>query len=256
MISVQYLLKIFEENADDLDPVCRRLVVEQDDQRFKTTVSVIDCLIMYFMIIDRRPKTIIEFSPYRGYSTCFIAAAARKIDVKFTTFDISSVVVKKFLDPNLRRHGLQDNVDVVVGDAFKTIPRYLKDHGWVPEFAFVDCEHSKATSNKYTKEIFPLLDPAATICIHDITAVKRDQHDGFNTNVKGKIHDEYKGVSDWTKRKKVVYSLTHALLGGKFERSKNLPVNDEFYSKASDILGLDCKPTKRASILLIATNKH
>ena len=256
MISVQYLLKIFKENADDLDPVCRRLAAEQDDQRFKTTVSVIDCLIMYFMIIDRRPKTIIEFSPYRGYSTCFISAAARKIGAIFTTFDSSRNVVESFLSPNLQRHDLQDCVDIVIGNVFKTLPKYLESKKWMPEFAFVDCEHSRATADKYTKQLFPLLHESATICIHDITAVKRDQHNGFNTNVQGKIHDEYKGVSDWTKRKKVVYSLTHALLGGKFERSKNLPVNDEFYSKASDILGLDCKPTKRASILLIATNKH
>lgn len=223
--------------------------------RMKTTVSVVDALIMMCLILEERPSHAIEFAPYRGYSTCFIARACREVGAQFTTFEKNRSIVDGFLKKNLERFGLQDDVEIVVGDALTRVPEYIKKHGCDVGFTFIDCEHSKRFAQSYVKEIFPLLLPDSLICVHDISAKKRGQHSDFETNTKGRVGDEYKVVLEWTKKRSVDYVLTHAIFGGKFEISADLPVNNELYEKIAEAVGIDLRKfLKYPPLIMVSRN--
>lgn len=127
----------------------------------------LDGIILYSLIRLLKPKHVIEFSPYRGYSTVFIYEALRNHVDNFTfnTFDLGECA--EFTDM-MRLFDI--NLKVILGDAIYTVPKYIKENNLVDKIGFchVDSLHEYDFAKRYTEEIFPLLGDNCVIAIHDM----------------------------------------------------------------------------------------
>jgi len=199
--------------------------------------SPFDLLLMFLYILEEQPTHIIEFSPWRGYSTAVLASAMRILERKhnFATFE-HDCKLKPFIDARVKQHGLQEYVKVIWGDAVSKIPKHVNAHpDWNIGFAFVDCHNLKECSRRYIKKIFPKLSKNCLIFMHDISS---DHKGRFFTNSPHPA-DGYIGVMEWVKKVKPEYALSHKEFGGQFQRSANLPRDNEFFRALKDILGHD-----------------
>jgi predicted O-methyltransferase YrrM len=73
-------------------------------------------LFLYNLIRAMRAKTIIEIGTSFGYSTIWLAAAAKEENGKVISFDVVPEKIEKATE-NLTRAGLANNVELILGDA-------------------------------------------------------------------------------------------------------------------------------------------
>lgn len=144
-------------------------IYQQRDNIWHTTClfNDLDGLLLYALIRHTRPKNVIEFSPYKGYSTVFIYKALFRNDTAFSfnTFDLTERMEFKEL------MSLFDiPIGIEAGDALKTVPDYIKKRGIEGniDLCFVDSDHGYDFARSYIDNIFPLLGNDCIIAIHDI----------------------------------------------------------------------------------------
>jgi predicted O-methyltransferase YrrM len=90
--------------------------------------------LLYVLAVSRRARTIVEFGTSVGYSTVHLAAALRDVDGgSLITTELSADKGKAAM-VNLTDAGLQDLVDLRIGDALQT----LEDLGAGVDFVFLD----------------------------------------------------------------------------------------------------------------------
>lgn len=255
-ISADQIIKLAEKHKCDLvNEITIDLIKNNKSPNFKTTISFVDALIMYLLILENKPKNIIEFGTYRGYSTSWLTLAASKLGTTITTFEKSIGVIKDFFNKNIEKLGLSEHVRVIQGDALKNIPSHIDKNNLDIDFCFIDSDHSKGTANNYTQKIFPTFNDNCIICIHDISSKTKHTPYNFETNTKGHIRGEHQGVQAWANKMKVDYTLSHVIIGGQFEKSDSIPINQSFYEKLSNIFGFNVQEFNRsAPVMLIATN--
>ncbi len=127
----------------------------------------LDGLILYTLVKLLRPRHVIEFSPFRGYSTAFIYKALQRCGKTFTfeTFDL--VECAEFTE--LMRL-LNINMKVNAGDALITVPQYIKDNDLVGKIGLchIDSLHEYDFAKGYVEGIIPLLGSDCVIAIHDM----------------------------------------------------------------------------------------
>jgi len=86
----------------------------------------------YNLVLISKTKNILEIGTSNGYSTIWLAEAAKKNNGKITTMEISDFKIKNAKD-NFKRSKLS-NIKIIHGDALKEIPK-LKEKF---DFMFID----------------------------------------------------------------------------------------------------------------------
>ncbi len=106
-----------------------------------------------------RPRAILEIGTSGGYSTAWLATAARSVGATVTTLEIDPVKVQRATS-NLREAVVDDIVTIVQGDAFD----YLRDRRKPIDFVFLDAE--KEDYVRFLELIVPRL-PAGGLLVAD-----------------------------------------------------------------------------------------
>jgi len=106
---------------------------------------------LFNLIIEQRPKFIVEVGAANGYSTLWLGLAAKQVGARVITFERTP---ERFtaLKNNITRAGLDTFVEARLGDAMEL----LKDLSPVVDFAFID-----AQKNQYL-DYFKILEPKLT----------------------------------------------------------------------------------------------
>jgi caffeoyl-CoA O-methyltransferase len=114
---------------------------------------------LHTLVLCTRPRFILEIGTSGGYSTMWLATAARSIGSTVVTLEIDPAKVR-LAASNLREAGLDDAVTIVQADAFD----YLRDRREPVDFVFLDAE--KDDYLPYLDLIVPLL-PAGGLLVAD-----------------------------------------------------------------------------------------
>lgn len=103
---------------------------------------------LYDLIIEKKPEVIVEVGASNGYSTIWLATAARKINAKVITYEFVPEKVRDLVS-NLQKAGLIKFVQIIPDDANKRLGE-LKDK---VDFVFLD-----GRKNEYLQQL-KLLEP-------------------------------------------------------------------------------------------------
>jgi caffeoyl-CoA O-methyltransferase len=111
---------------------------------------------LHTLVLCTRPSFILEIGTSGGYSTMWLATAARSVGANVVTLEIDPRKVQ-LATSNLREAGLNDAVAIVQADAFE----YLRDRREPVDFVFLDAE--KEDYLRYLELIVPLLPPGGLL---------------------------------------------------------------------------------------------
>ena len=106
-------------------------------------------------------KRVVEIGTSSGYSTIWLALAARANGGKVFTHEIDPEKVK-LATANFKKAGLDDVITIIEGDAHKT----LKQHKKPIDVLFLDAE--KKGYIDYLEKLLPLVRPGGLILGHDM----------------------------------------------------------------------------------------
>jgi caffeoyl-CoA O-methyltransferase len=114
---------------------------------------------LHALVLAKRPRSILEIGTSGGYSTMWLASAARSVGATVVTLEIDPAKVR-LATSNLREAGLDEAVAIVHTDAFD----YLRDRREPIDFVFLDAE--KVDYARFLELIVPLL-PAGGLLVAD-----------------------------------------------------------------------------------------
>jgi caffeoyl-CoA O-methyltransferase len=123
--------------------------------------------LLHTLVLATKPRVILEIGTSGGYSTIWLATAARVSSGHVTTIDVDPVKVS-LATQNLREAGLADLVNVRLGDAFA----YLRDLDTRVDFAFLDAE--KEDYLGFYELIVPLMNPGAVLVADNLISHELD----------------------------------------------------------------------------------
>jgi caffeoyl-CoA O-methyltransferase len=122
---------------------------------------------LHTLVLATKPRVILEIGTSGGYSTIWLATAARVIGGHVTTLEIDPVKAG-LAEENLRDAGLADVVNDRLGDAFA----YLRDLDTRVDFIFLDAE--KEDYLGFYELIVPLMNPGAVLVADNLTSHELD----------------------------------------------------------------------------------
>jgi caffeoyl-CoA O-methyltransferase len=122
---------------------------------------------LHTLVLATKPRVILEIGTSGGYSTIWLATAARAISGHVTTLEIDPAKVG-LAEENLRGAGLADAATVRLGDAFA----YLRDLDTRVDFAFLDAE--KEDYFGLYELIVPLMNPGAVLVADNLISHELD----------------------------------------------------------------------------------
>ncbi len=114
---------------------------------------------LHTLVLATRPQSILEIGTSGGYSTIWLATAARSVDATTTTLEIDPLKVQRATS-NLREAGVDNAATIVQADAFD----YLHDRRKPIDFVFLDAE--KEDYLQFLELIVPLL-PVGGLLVAD-----------------------------------------------------------------------------------------
>jgi predicted O-methyltransferase YrrM len=122
---------------------------------------------LHTLVLARRPRTIVEAGTSGGYSTIWLATAARRAGGTVTTLEIDPVKIAA-ASANLRDAGVDDVATIVQGDAFA----WLRARQEPIDFFFLDAE--KEDYLAYFDLIVPLLPPGGVLVADNMLSHARE----------------------------------------------------------------------------------
>jgi len=114
---------------------------------------------LHVLVLATRPRSIVEIGTSGGYSTVWLATAARTVGASVVTLEIDPAKVRRATN-SLREAGVDDVATIVEGDAFA----HLRERQEPIDFVFLDSE--KEDYAAFLELIVPLL-PAGGLLIAD-----------------------------------------------------------------------------------------
>lgn len=157
----------------------RRLGLDWERKRFMNPqLDDVEAELTYLLIRERRPATVVEISPFRGWSTTWILHALRDNGAgELVSYDL--------VDDSLRfvPAELAERWRLVTGD----VRRRLDEIPEAIDYLFLDSDHRRAFAEWYIAELFPRLVPGAGVSIHDV----------FHGRAPGRGSGEARVVLDW-----------------------------------------------------------
>ena len=121
--------------------------------------------LLNMLIKMKKPKTILEIGCANGYSTIWMAEAAKEVEAKVITVDHSAPTFAE-AQKNLQEVGLSEVVEFHFGDAREVIPQFQSDLYF--DFVFVDGQ--KANYLAFWNLLKDRLHPGATLVFDDMLA--------------------------------------------------------------------------------------
>jgi predicted O-methyltransferase YrrM len=122
---------------------------------------------LHTLVLCTRPRFILEIGTSGGYSTMWLATAARSVGAAVVTLEIDPRKVQ-LATSNLREAGLNDAVAIVQADAFD----YLRDRREPVDFVFLDAE--KEDYLRYLELIVPLLPPGGLLVADNVISAAEE----------------------------------------------------------------------------------
>lgn len=126
---------------------------------------------LHTLVLATTPQRILEIGTSGGYSTIWLATAARVISASVTTLEIDPAKVRR-AEANLREAGVDDVATIVEGDAFA----YLEGGPDRFQFAFLDAE--KEDYDRFLDPVIDLL-PAGGLLVADNLTSHAEELAGF-----------------------------------------------------------------------------
>jgi predicted O-methyltransferase YrrM len=108
------------------------------------------------------PKRMLELGTSNGYSTIWLADAARAVDGSLTSVEINPARTEQARE-NLRQAGLEHAVDLLVGDA-GTVLATSSDGEW--NFVFLEAERSAYVG--YWPDLVRVLAPRGLVAVDNV----------------------------------------------------------------------------------------
>lgn len=122
-------------------------------------------LFLNTLIRVKRPESILEIGCANGYSTIWMAEAAKEAGAHIDTIDHSKPTFEQARQ-NIEERGFGETVTLHFGDALKVIPALPKEARF--DFVFVDGE--KASYLDFFRVVEPRLQPKAVLVFDDMLA--------------------------------------------------------------------------------------
>jgi predicted O-methyltransferase YrrM len=119
--------------------------------------------LLHTLVLATQPGSILEIGASGGYSTVWLATAARSVGASVTTLEIDPAKVQRATS-TLREAGVDDAVTIVHADAFD----YLRDRREPLDFVFLDAE--KEDYIRFLDLIMPLLRVGGLLVADNLTS--------------------------------------------------------------------------------------
>lgn len=113
-------------------------------------------------VLDRKAKTILELGTSSGYSTIWLASAAKENDGKVYTIEIAKPKIA-FAQKYIKEAGLDNFVEIIEGD----IDEVLKSWDKPIDLAFLDAD--KVKYKNYLEQIELFLNKGAVVIADNVT---------------------------------------------------------------------------------------
>jgi predicted O-methyltransferase YrrM len=126
---------------------------------------------LHTLALATRPDRILEIGTSGGYSTIWLATAARALGATVTTVEIDPAKIRRAA-PNIAEAGVSDTVTVVEGDAFE----YLALPEGSFQFVFLDAE--KEDYEAFLERLVGIL-PVGGLIVADNLTSHADELAGF-----------------------------------------------------------------------------
>ena len=118
---------------------------------------------LHTLVLATRPRSIVEIGTSGGYSTVWLASAARAVGAAVVTLEIDPAKVRR-ATASLREAGVDGVAAIVEGDAFE----YLRERREPVDFVFLDAEKEDYTA--FLELIVPLLPPGGLLVADNLTS--------------------------------------------------------------------------------------
>ncbi len=118
------------------------------------------------LVIQLKPKIILEIGSSVGYSTLWLALAAEQIEAKIIATEINSFRID-LAKQHFEMAGVQDLITLVPKDAH-TVLAELKETGVTVDLVFLDA--FKKEYPLYIDELYPILGHSGTIIIDNVNS--------------------------------------------------------------------------------------
>jgi len=118
---------------------------------------------LHTLVLATRPRSIVEIGTSGGYSTVWLATAARAAGASVVTLEIDPAKVRR-ATASLRQAGVDDVATIVEGDAFA----FLRERREPIDFVFLDAEKEDYTA--FLELIVPLLPPGGLLVADNLTS--------------------------------------------------------------------------------------
>ncbi len=126
--------KYFGQLVPDRDSLVAGLESEARQEDIPIIGPVVGEL-LYVLVRATRAKRILELGTATGYSAIFLARACRTFNGTVITLENDQAMAARARE-NIQRAGLEDNVEIRVGDALTEMPRIKEAF----DFIFIDIE--------------------------------------------------------------------------------------------------------------------
>jgi len=154
------LEKFLEGLVPDADPLLR----EMEREALVETIPIVTPAVGHFLALLVRltnAQRILEIGTGTGYSTLWLARAARETGGKVTTIDLNKDRRRRALE-YFRRAGLADRIESLAGDAREILPRFALPF----DFVFIDA--AKGEYEEYFTLVKPLLAPRGLLVVDNV----------------------------------------------------------------------------------------
>jgi predicted O-methyltransferase YrrM len=136
-----------------------QLAVSEEDGRF-----------LRLVVASTGAKRVLEIGAASGYSAIWMGLGLRDTGGRLVTIEYDATRAKEAA-ANVRRAGLQDVVQVIVGDAFTEIPKLQGN------FDVVFLDAWKPDYKRFFDLVFPRVTPGGLFLAHNVINKKREMRD-------------------------------------------------------------------------------
>ncbi|WP_206811031.1 O-methyltransferase [Paradesulfitobacterium ferrireducens] len=153
-----------ESYLEGLLPERPDLLQEMEHLALEETIPVVTPAVGNFLsilVLTQKPKAILEIGTAIGYSTVWLAQAAREVGCQVTTVDMNSGRRERALE-FFRRAGLSEYIMSLAGDARKVLPTLAQTF----DFVFIDA--AKGEYLEYLELLHPLIAPGGMLVADNV----------------------------------------------------------------------------------------
>lgn len=159
VINQDYIEKYLFENLKPKDELLERLEREAHENHVPIVTPEVAQFLSFFVAL-KKPKNLLEIGTAIGYSGITMLKASSQTE-KLTTIEIRENTATKAME-NFKRAGLEDKVEIIVGDGREVLESLEGSF----DFVFIDA--AKGHYHEYFEEAMRLLAPHGVIICDNV----------------------------------------------------------------------------------------